>query len=92
MSSFDHPVSLSDEQLSHVTLLAEPLVPADRSAFLAALANLLRQEPAQPVGDGVVFRHARALLGSGNYRRANQRAVDASAPRHQGATGKRARA
>jgi hypothetical protein len=60
MSSFDHPASLSDEQLSVIT----PLAPPDRSAFLAALANMLRPEP-QPVGDGAVYRHARALLLSG---------------------------
>jgi hypothetical protein len=38
--------------------MAEPLAPPDRSSFLAALANLLREEP-QPLGDGAVFRSAR---------------------------------
>jgi hypothetical protein len=61
MSSFEHPISLSDEQLNVITPLAEPLAPPDRSAFLASLANLLRHEP-QPLGDGVVFRSARQLF------------------------------
>ena len=34
MSSFEHPISLSDEQLNVITPLAEPLAPPDRSAFL----------------------------------------------------------
>jgi hypothetical protein len=63
-----HPISLSDEQLSVITRLAEPLAPHDRSAFLAALAQLLRHEP-RPLGDGAVFRSARELLASGVYKR-----------------------
>jgi hypothetical protein len=38
----------------------EPLDPARRSAFLAALATLLRSEP-QPLGDGSLGRCIRAL-------------------------------
>jgi hypothetical protein len=38
------PLSLSDEQLSVITRLAEPLAPRDRSAFPAALAQLLHHE------------------------------------------------
>jgi hypothetical protein len=82
------PINLSDEQLSHVTRLAEPLAPHDRSAFLAALAQLLRHEP-QPLGDGVVFRSARELLVSGVYRRSTTVTVGAAAARHE--TGKRKR-
>jgi hypothetical protein len=71
---------ISDEQLSHVLLLAEPLIPPDRSAFLCALAQLLRVE-SKPLGDGVVFRSARALLETGRYARSTSVAVGASAPR-----------
>jgi hypothetical protein len=60
------PISLSDGQLSVITQLAEPLAPPDRSAFLAALAQLLRHEP-QPLGDGAVFRSAKQLLATGHY-------------------------
>jgi hypothetical protein len=62
------PISLSDEQFSHVMRLCEPLAPPDRSAFLAALVVLLRSEP-QPLGDGAVFRAARQLLATGHYSR-----------------------
>jgi hypothetical protein len=54
------PISLSDGQLSLTTQLAEPLAPPDRSAFLSALAQLLRHEP-QPLGDGAVFRSAKRV-------------------------------
>jgi hypothetical protein len=84
------PVSLSDDQLSHVTRLAEPLAPHDRSAFLAALANLLRQELTQPVGDGVLHRHARALLSSGSYKRADSLAAGAARQARHQAAGSRA--
>jgi hypothetical protein len=80
------PISLSDEQLSVVTRLAEPLAPPDRSAFLAALAQLLRHEP-QPLGDGVVFRSAKQLLATGHYSRSTMVAVGTAAPRHQAAGG-----
>ena len=58
--STSRPVSLSDQQLSAVMSAAEPLAPADRDAFLRALANVLRGEE-QPLGDGAVFRAVRAL-------------------------------
>lgn len=37
----------------------EPLLPTDRSAFLVALANLLRNEAT--IGDGTVHRAIRSL-------------------------------
>jgi hypothetical protein len=49
------PISLSDEQLSHVTRLAEPLAPPDRSFFLAALVNMLHSEP-RPLGTRSIAR------------------------------------
>jgi hypothetical protein len=65
------------------------LVPHDRSAFLAALASLLRHEP-QPLGDGAVFRSAKELLASGVYKRRTMVAVGgAVGARHQPATGRR---
>jgi hypothetical protein len=65
------PISLSDDAMTTIMHLVQPLAPHDRSAFLHSLAQLLRSEPAQPVGDGIVHRHARALLASGSYRRAD---------------------
>jgi hypothetical protein len=53
------PLSLSDDQMSAVFRACEPLLPPDRSAFLIALAQLLRSEP--QLGDGVVFRAVRSL-------------------------------
>jgi hypothetical protein len=47
-----------------------------------SLAQLLRSEPAQPVGDGVLHRHAHTLLASGAYRRADTLATGVAAPRH----------
>jgi hypothetical protein len=55
-----NPISLTDEQLSTVMKAAEPLDPHRRSAFLAALAQMLRGEP-QPVGDGSLGRAIRKL-------------------------------
>jgi hypothetical protein len=69
-----HPISLSDEQLSVITDFAEPLAPHDRSAFLAALANLLRHEP-RPIGDGALHRAAKQLLAAGHYQRQSIRDV-----------------
>ena len=83
MSSFEHPISLSDEQLNVITPLAEPLAPPDRSAFLAALAQLLCHEP-RPVGDGAIHRAAKQLLATGHYRLNSTVATGASAPRHHG--------
>jgi hypothetical protein len=74
-------LALTDDQLTHVTRLAEPLAPADRSAFLAALANMLRSEP-QPVGDGAVHRAAKQLLATGHYKPSSAVAIGAGAPRH----------
>jgi hypothetical protein len=53
------PISLTDEQLMTVMCATEPLDPQRRSAFLVALAQMLRSEP--QIGDGVVFRCIRAL-------------------------------
>jgi hypothetical protein len=54
--------------------MTAPLVPDDRVALVNALAVLLRAEP-QPPGDGAVFRHLRALLRTGNYRRSDSLTV-----------------
>jgi hypothetical protein len=54
------PISLTDDQLSTVMKAAEPLDPHRRSAFLVALATMLRSEP-QPVGDGSLGRAIRFL-------------------------------
>jgi hypothetical protein len=54
------PLSLSDQQMSAVMRACEPILPPDRSAFLSALATLLRGE-IQPLGDGVLFRAIRSL-------------------------------
>jgi hypothetical protein len=63
----DRPISLSNSAMTLIMHLVRPLAPHDRTAFMVSLAALLRQEPAQPPGDGIVHRHARALLGSGSY-------------------------
>jgi hypothetical protein len=76
------PISLSDDAMTMVMQLVRPLAPPDRSAFMFSLAQLLRQEPTQPPGDGVIHRHARALLKSGIYKRHDTMAVGATAPRH----------
>jgi hypothetical protein len=60
MAPHQPPVSLSDDQLGFVMRICEPMLPADRSAFLQALAELLQTEP-QPVGDGNLYRLARDL-------------------------------
>ncbi len=52
-------LSLTDSQLSAVLRAATPLLPDDRSAFLVALAQALRDE--RELGDGVVFRAIRSL-------------------------------
>jgi hypothetical protein len=53
------PLALSDEQYSMVCQACEPLLPVDRSAFLVALAELLRGET--EIGDGTVARAIRGL-------------------------------
>ena len=56
------PISLSDSALTTIVQLCRPLTPEARIAFMAALADELRDEP-QPLGDGTVARTARALCG-----------------------------
>jgi hypothetical protein len=73
------PVSLSDGAMIQVMRLVEPLAPPDRSAFLHALAQLLRSEPVQPPGDGIVHRHARQLLSTGHYKLSSTFAAGRSA-------------
>jgi hypothetical protein len=51
MSIAPRPLSLSDQQLTAVLSAAAPLAPPDRSAFLVAIANVLRGEE-QRLGDG----------------------------------------
>jgi hypothetical protein len=46
------PIALTDSQLAAVTAAAQPLAPADRSAFLEAVAAALR---GREVGDGAVY-------------------------------------
>jgi hypothetical protein len=65
----DQPISLSDEALTAICQMCRPLTAPARSAFLEALTLVLAGEP-RPVGDGAVFRHARALLRSGRFERA----------------------
>jgi hypothetical protein len=50
------PLALTDAQLDTIRRAAWPLAPADRSAFLEAVAQALQQE--QTIGDGVVYRVA----------------------------------
>jgi hypothetical protein len=47
-------VSFSDSELDLLLVLAEPLAPSQRGAFLEAVAALLAQQPER--GDGVVHR------------------------------------
>jgi hypothetical protein len=54
------PLALSDEQMSAVLAAAEPLAPSDRSQFLQALADALRNEPM--IGDGVLARTIRHVI------------------------------
>ena len=53
------PLALTDEQYAAVCQACEPLLPADRSAFLVALAQLLSSETT--IGDGTVARAIRSL-------------------------------
>jgi hypothetical protein len=50
-------LALTDSQMNTIQKLAEPLVYADRAAYLARVAALLRDCP--EIGDGVVGRAAR---------------------------------
>ena len=56
------PLGVSDDQLNMIMRASEPLLPADRDAFLRALAHALRAEP-QPLGDGSIGRTIRSLQG-----------------------------
>jgi hypothetical protein len=47
------PIALTDRQLDMVMAAAQPLPPADRSAFLAEVAALLQ---GVEIGDGAVHR------------------------------------
>lgn len=58
-------ISLSDEQMDFVIQITAPLEPTDRSRFLAALAEKLKD--ATEIGDGELNRVSRALLASGMY-------------------------
>jgi hypothetical protein len=75
------PLSLSDAQLDYVMQAAKVLHPADRSIFLARMAERLRR--VEVLGDGLVSRIARETqreffrppdlgsprrLGAGKYR------------------------
>jgi len=53
------PIGVSDIQLGMIMRACEPLLPADRDAFLRALAHRLRNE--LEIGDGVIFRAIREL-------------------------------
>jgi hypothetical protein len=53
------PLSLSDDEFAAVQAAAAPILPAQRDAFLKALAAELERHPV--VGPGVVFRAAAAL-------------------------------
>jgi hypothetical protein len=46
---------LSDDQMSIISKLAEPLLQVDRGPFLKRVAELLR---GHEIGDGVVYRAA----------------------------------
>ena len=49
------PLVLSDDQISIIKKLAEPLLYVDRARFLERVAELLR---GHEIGDGVVYRAA----------------------------------
>jgi hypothetical protein len=49
-------IALSDESMTTLIRLAEPLPPEDRSRFLVDVAAQLRQQPV--LGDGIVTRVA----------------------------------
>jgi hypothetical protein len=46
------PIKLTDEQLDAIVRAAQPLTPADRGAFLEAVASALRD---RKIGDGAVY-------------------------------------
>jgi hypothetical protein len=49
------PLALTDDQMTVITKLAEPLVYADRGPFIERVAELLR---GREIGDGAVHRAA----------------------------------
>jgi hypothetical protein len=57
-------ISLTEDQLAFISQLCQPMQPPEKSTFLHALAELLRQEQAagRELGDGMVNRAARSLL------------------------------
>jgi hypothetical protein len=59
-----NPISLSDSQLQQVMTACQALQPAERSAFLSALAHRLRGEV---IGDGTVARAIRELIRPGEF-------------------------
>jgi hypothetical protein len=61
-STAPRAISLTDDQLSAVFRATEPLEPIRRSAFLVALATMLRSEPT-PLGHGSLGR-ARAAAAA----------------------------
>jgi hypothetical protein len=57
-------ISLTEDQLAFMSQRCQPMQPPEKSTFLHALAELLRQEQAagRELGDGMVNRAARSLL------------------------------
>jgi hypothetical protein len=55
-------ISLDDAEMDTIMQLARPLLPADRSAFLEALAAELRAHPGE-IGAGLISRIGRQLQG-----------------------------
>ena len=55
------PLSLTDESMSMLMRLSEPLLPVDRSKFLADVAHELKD--AAEIGDGLVGRVGREVQG-----------------------------
>src|SRR5262249_37502664 len=54
------PLAITDNQLTFIMQICEPLAPNDRSAFLLALAEALQHQ--REIGDGVLHRKARELF------------------------------
>jgi hypothetical protein len=59
------PIALSDEALTMLFQLAEPLSPSDRGEFLECVAQRLQ---GREIGDGVIARVAREVIS--DFRRA----------------------
>jgi hypothetical protein len=56
MSTTPHVLALTDAQLDLIHRMAWPLAPADRGAYLEAVATALQAQPT--IGDGAVYRIA----------------------------------